>query len=74
MEKGEETGKSLNTRKLIEDISQQNKPAIELPGADEIITHLLPQFRAGDVVAIMSNGGFGGIHEKLLAALKERQQ
>jgi UDP-N-acetylmuramate: L-alanyl-gamma-D-glutamyl-meso-diaminopimelate ligase len=69
-----EKGKSLNTRKLIEDISQQNKPAIALPGADEIITHLLPQFRAGDVVAIMSNGGFGGIHEKLLAALKERQQ
>jgi hypothetical protein len=27
--------------------------------------------RTGDVVVIMSNGGFGGIHEKLLAALGE---
>ena len=38
--------------------------------ADDIIAHLLPQVREGDVVVIMSNGGFGGIHEKLLAALR----
>ena len=67
-----EKGKSLDTRKLIGDISKQNKPAFALPEADEIIAHLLPQLREGDVVAIMSNGGFGGIHEKLLAALKEQ--
>ena len=66
-----EKGKSLDTRKLIAGISEQNKPAFALPGADEIITHLLPQLRAGDVVAIMSNGGFGGIHEKLLSALRD---
>ena len=30
--------------------------------------------REGDVVAIMSNGGFGGIHDKLLDALKENAQ
>jgi UDP-N-acetylmuramate: L-alanyl-gamma-D-glutamyl-meso-diaminopimelate ligase len=35
------------------------------------VAHLLPQLKAGDVVAVMSNGGFGGIHEKLLAGLKE---
>jgi len=66
-----EKGKSLDTGKLIADISQQNKPATALPGAEEIILHLLPQLREGDVVAIMSNGGFGEIHEKLLAALRE---
>jgi UDP-N-acetylmuramate: L-alanyl-gamma-D-glutamyl-meso-diaminopimelate ligase len=65
-----EKGKSLDTSKLIADISKENKPAFALPGADEIIAHLLPQLREGDVVAIMSNGGFGGIHEKLLAKLK----
>jgi UDP-N-acetylmuramate: L-alanyl-gamma-D-glutamyl-meso-diaminopimelate ligase len=63
-------GKSLDTEQLIGDISRQNTPAFALPGADEIISHLLPQLREGDVVAIMSNGGFGGIHEKLLTALK----
>jgi len=65
-----EKGESLNTAKLIEDISQQNKPAFVLPDADAIIGHLMPQLREGDVVAIMSNGGFGGIHEKLLERLK----
>ena len=66
-----EKGKTLDTRKLIEDIAKQDKPAFALADAAEIIEHLRPQLREGDVLAIMSNGGFDGIHEKLLAALKE---
>lgn len=66
-----EKGQSLNTEQLIEEISRNDKPAFALPNAAEIIAHLLPQLREGDVVAIMSNGGFDGIHEKLLSALKE---
>jgi UDP-N-acetylmuramate: L-alanyl-gamma-D-glutamyl-meso-diaminopimelate ligase len=65
-----EKGRALDTERLIEAISQQGKPALTLPGADEIVAHLTPQLRTGDVVAIMSNGGFGGIHEKILSALK----
>jgi UDP-N-acetylmuramate: L-alanyl-gamma-D-glutamyl-meso-diaminopimelate ligase len=34
------------------------------------VAHVVPELRSGDVVAIMSNGGFGGIHEKILAALE----
>jgi UDP-N-acetylmuramate: L-alanyl-gamma-D-glutamyl-meso-diaminopimelate ligase len=68
-----EKGTSLDTTKLIEDIASQNKPAFLMPDAEAIIEHLLPQLRNGDVVAIMSNGGFGGIHEKLLERLKERK-
>jgi UDP-N-acetylmuramate: L-alanyl-gamma-D-glutamyl-meso-diaminopimelate ligase len=71
-QKVSEKGKSLDTSQLIEDISKLDKPAFVLPDADEIIAHLLPQLREGDVVAIMSNGGFGGIHERLLTALKEQ--
>jgi UDP-N-acetylmuramate: L-alanyl-gamma-D-glutamyl-meso-diaminopimelate ligase len=67
--KATEKGATLDTAKLIAEIAKQNKPAIALPGVDEIVTHLAPQLRSGDVVAIMSNGGFGNIHEKLLAAL-----
>src|SRR6185503_14435611 len=66
-----EKGKSLDTNKLIIDIAKGDKPAVALPDAAEIITHLLPQLREGDVVAIMSNGGFGGIHDKLLEKLRE---
>jgi len=69
-QKVSEKGKSLDTSKLIADIKRADKPALALADADEIIQHLLPELRAGDVVAIMSNGGFGGIHEKLLEKLK----
>ena len=64
-----EKGRALDTNVLIEAISQQGKPAYALPGADQIVAHIVPELRAGDVVAIMSNGGFGGIHEKILKAL-----
>jgi UDP-N-acetylmuramate: L-alanyl-gamma-D-glutamyl-meso-diaminopimelate ligase len=37
--------------------------------ADAIVAAVAPDLRAGDVVAILSNGGFGGIYEKLPAAL-----
>lgn len=69
-QKASEKGETLDTRKLMADISQHDKPAFAFPGAPEIIKHLLPQLREGDVVAIMSNGGFGGIHERLLDQLK----
>jgi UDP-N-acetylmuramate: L-alanyl-gamma-D-glutamyl-meso-diaminopimelate ligase len=70
IDKVKEKGAMLSTAQLVADIAAQNKTALALTGADEIIDYLLPQLRAGDVVAIMSNGGFGAIHEKLLAALR----
>ncbi|HET6890343.1 MAG TPA: UDP-N-acetylmuramate:L-alanyl-gamma-D-glutamyl-meso-diaminopimelate ligase [Pyrinomonadaceae bacterium] len=68
-----EKGRALDTGKLIEEISKTGKPALALSGADEIIDHLSPQLREGDVVAIMSNGGFGGIHEKMLAVIRTKE-
>jgi|SRR5687767_517997 len=65
-----EKGRALDTEELIEAISRQGKPALALPGADDIVGHILPELREGDVVAIMSNGGFGGIHEKILTRLQ----
>jgi UDP-N-acetylmuramate: L-alanyl-gamma-D-glutamyl-meso-diaminopimelate ligase len=67
-----EKGQTLNTNKLIEDISKQEKPAFALPDADAIVEHLMPELKTGDVVAVMSNGGFGGIHEKLLERLRQQ--
>ena len=65
-----EMGGVLDISRLIEDISARNKPAVAITDVDEIVGSLSGELRSGDVVAIMSNGGFGGIHEKLLAALK----
>ena len=35
----------------------------------QLVTQIADAARAGDRILVMSNGGFGGIHEKLLAAL-----
>jgi UDP-N-acetylmuramate: L-alanyl-gamma-D-glutamyl-meso-diaminopimelate ligase len=69
--KATEKGDVLDTAKLIEDIAAQSKPAFAIRDVDEIVEKLSSELRSGDVVAIMSNGGFGGIHEKLLAALSK---
>jgi UDP-N-acetylmuramate: L-alanyl-gamma-D-glutamyl-meso-diaminopimelate ligase len=44
------------------------------PGVDTIIDSLLPQLQSGDVVAILSNGGFDGIYEKLPKRLEARSK
>src|SRR2546425_1759800 len=60
-QKAVEKGQVLDTALLIGDIAAQGKPAFAISGAEDIVAHLAPQLLAGDVVAIMSNGGFGGI-------------
>ncbi|MCF9047137.1 UDP-N-acetylmuramate:L-alanyl-gamma-D-glutamyl-meso-diaminopimelate ligase [Acinetobacter nectaris] len=39
---------------------------------DEIIQHIVQDAHEGDAVIIMSNGGFGGLHQKLITALKNQ--
>jgi UDP-N-acetylmuramate: L-alanyl-gamma-D-glutamyl-meso-diaminopimelate ligase len=68
--KASELGKVLDVDELVGDIELQGKPAMSFPDADSIVEHLLPELKTGDVVAIMSNGGFGGIHDKILNGLK----
>ncbi len=63
-------GDVLDVDRLIKGIADGGKPAMTLADADSIVEHLAPELKSGDVVAIMSNGGFGGIHEKVLAALR----
>jgi UDP-N-acetylmuramate: L-alanyl-gamma-D-glutamyl-meso-diaminopimelate ligase len=68
--KASELGKVLDVDELVRDIELQGKPAMSFPDADAIVGHLAPELKTGDVVAIMSNGGFGGIHDKILNILK----
>ena len=51
----------------------QGKTARYLKDADAIVADLSPRLQPRDVVLIMSNGGFGGIHQKLLDALGSRR-
>jgi len=63
------TSEQLSIDELIRTLNDQGKRALTMKDADEIVARLVPELRPGDIVAVMSNGGFGGIHEKMLAAL-----
>lgn len=62
-------GERLDPEKVVADIAAAGKPAFYEPTADDIVARLKPLARSGDIVAVFSNGGFDGIHEKLLARL-----
>jgi UDP-N-acetylmuramate: L-alanyl-gamma-D-glutamyl-meso-diaminopimelate ligase len=73
-DKGSKYGALLDADELVRDVGAgSSTPTFCIDGADAIVAHLAPQLRAGDTVAVMSNGGFGGIHDKLLAAIKESE-
>ena len=44
-----------------------------IAGVDSLVADLAAQLRSGDQVLVMSNGGFGGLHAKLLDALRTRE-
>jgi UDP-N-acetylmuramate: L-alanyl-gamma-D-glutamyl-meso-diaminopimelate ligase len=56
---------------LAAEIQQNGRPVRLLADADAIVQAIAPELRSGDVVAILSNGGFGGIYEKLPTRLRE---
>ncbi|MFM2293984.1 MAG: hypothetical protein RLZZ350_397 [Verrucomicrobiota bacterium] len=62
----------LNPEQLMADIAASGKTAAYLPDADAIVAHLAQKALGGDVVCVFSNGGFDGIHPKLLARLGKR--
>ncbi len=59
----------LSESRLVNDVMARGGKARHLPGVDAIVSSVSKEARAGDLVVIMSNGGFGGIHKKLVAAL-----
>ncbi len=50
---------------------EASKEAWYIPGVESIIDHLSGECQPGDVVLIMSSGGFDGIHQRLLQRLKK---
>jgi UDP-N-acetylmuramate: L-alanyl-gamma-D-glutamyl-meso-diaminopimelate ligase len=62
----------LNPEQLMADLKAAGKDAAYLPDADAIVTHVAKSAMGGDVVVVFSNGGFDGIHGKLLARLGKR--
>jgi len=59
----------LEPEHVIDALETRGVPAVLCADADAIVAEIAPRVRAGDVVAILSNGGFGGIYTKLPAAI-----
>ena len=59
----------LHPEEVVQGLNARGVPAVLHEDADAIVDALAPELKSGDVVAILSNGGFGGIYEKLPAAL-----
>ena len=62
----------LDPALLIQNLITAGKDAAYLSDADAIVTHVANRAQGGEVVCVFSNGGFGGIHGKLLERLGRR--
>jgi UDP-N-acetylmuramate: L-alanyl-gamma-D-glutamyl-meso-diaminopimelate ligase len=63
------TNERLDPEKLMLDLKTAGKNAAYLPDVDSIVSHVVRNALGGDIVCVFSNGGFGGIHGKLLERL-----
>ena len=60
----------LNVPNLIAEANAAGGDTRSIESVDEIVSWVASEAKEGDLVAVLSNGGFGGIHTKLLDALK----
>jgi len=64
------TGESgASPDEMARELREIGREASSVETAEEIVKNLAPKLKSGEVVVIMSNGAFGQIHDKLLAAL-----
>jgi UDP-N-acetylmuramate: L-alanyl-gamma-D-glutamyl-meso-diaminopimelate ligase len=61
----------LDLNQVAAEIEKRGRIVKIMADADAIVASIAPQLRSGDVVAILSNGGFGGIYEKLPERLRK---
>jgi UDP-N-acetylmuramate: L-alanyl-gamma-D-glutamyl-meso-diaminopimelate ligase len=64
----------LNPERVVAAIRASGRPAFYEPDVTHIIERLMPLLQEQDVVTVFSNGGFDGVHRKLLAELAKRKE
>jgi UDP-N-acetylmuramate: L-alanyl-gamma-D-glutamyl-meso-diaminopimelate ligase len=62
----------LSAEQIVEELRRQGMDARYIPSVDDIVRAVAADANSGDLVVIMSNGGFDDIHQKLLTALEAR--
>jgi UDP-N-acetylmuramate: L-alanyl-gamma-D-glutamyl-meso-diaminopimelate ligase len=64
---------AISPAEILQNLRRRGREGYFLPTPDEIVSELISRLNGDEVVVIMSNGSFGGIHDKLLNALREEQ-
>jgi UDP-N-acetylmuramate: L-alanyl-gamma-D-glutamyl-meso-diaminopimelate ligase len=64
---------AISPAEMLENLHRRGRDAYYIASPDEIVAQLVPRLKGDEVLVIMSNGSFGGIHEKLLKRLGEEQ-
>jgi len=59
----------FSSKQLVDDLNRRGLDAHYFENTDEIIAFIINDARSGDVILVMSNGGFDNIHERLLEKL-----
>lgn len=63
----------LDVNKIIADLKNKQRKAFTFNSSDEIADNIAKMSRENDVVLVMSNGGFDGVHKKILEAIKRKK-
>jgi UDP-N-acetylmuramate: L-alanyl-gamma-D-glutamyl-meso-diaminopimelate ligase len=63
---------ALDVARVARDVNALGKTAGAFTGVDEIVRALADRTQPGDLIAVLSNGTFAGMHQKLLTALEQR--
>jgi UDP-N-acetylmuramate: L-alanyl-gamma-D-glutamyl-meso-diaminopimelate ligase len=61
---------AISPPEMLEHLRARARDAHYIPFPDDIVAELAPRLKGTEVLVIMSNGSFGGIHEKMLKALR----
>lgn len=64
---------AISPAEMLKRLHAQGREAQYIPTPDDIVASLAPRLGRSDVVVIMSNGSFGGIHDKMLDALRKTE-
>jgi UDP-N-acetylmuramate: L-alanyl-gamma-D-glutamyl-meso-diaminopimelate ligase len=65
-----DTNDKFSTEELVQSLTSEGYRSQVLPSADRIVEYIGKTAKPTDIVLIMSNGGFDGIYDKLIAKLK----
>jgi UDP-N-acetylmuramate: L-alanyl-gamma-D-glutamyl-meso-diaminopimelate ligase len=57
-----------------EALAPMSQKACVLNDLQQLVQAVIAESKPGDHILVMSNGGFGGVHKKLLDGIQERQQ